>query len=190
MLARLRHCLPHFVMLIVSIALYAAATRIDTGSTGGGGRIGPDFWPKAVIVFMGLLCVYEIIKRAILGSDFSALGLTDGLTRNPADGEGAAVPADTADTQYPRLLLGGAVLIVGYVVLVSWVGFFVTTALFLGGFARIGGFRRHGLNVLISLIGALLMVVLFMRVAYISLPLGEGVFRGLSIGLLRLLGVN
>lgn len=192
MLDRLRPCLPHFVMLLVSIALYAAAMRIDTGSTGGGGRIGPDFWPKAVIVFMGLLCLYEIVKRALLGSNFSARGLTDGLTRNPADEDAAAPPpaADAPEPEYPRLLLAGAALILGYVLAVSWLGFFVTTALFLGGFARIGGFRRHGWNLLISLVGALLMVVLFMRVAYISLPLGEGVFRSLSIGLLRLLGVN
>jgi len=29
-----------------------------------------------------------------------------------------------------------------------------------------------------------------MRVAYISLPLGEGPFRAISIGLMRLLGVT
>ncbi|WP_292442635.1 hypothetical protein [Methylibium sp.] len=36
--SRLRHCLPHFVMLLVSIALYAAAMQIDTSATGGGRR--------------------------------------------------------------------------------------------------------------------------------------------------------
>jgi hypothetical protein len=34
------------------------------------------------------------------------------------------------------------------------------------------------------------MVVLFMRVAYISLPLGEGPFRSLSIALMSAIGVH
>jgi hypothetical protein len=33
-------------------------------------------------------------------------------------------------------------------------------------------------------------VVVFMRVAYISLPLGEGPFRAISLGLMRAIGVS
>ena len=47
MRSRLRVCLPHFVMLLIAIALYVAAMQIDTSGTNGGKRIGPDFWPKA-----------------------------------------------------------------------------------------------------------------------------------------------
>ena len=190
MRSRLRHCLPHFVMLLVAIALYAAAMQIDTGATLGGRRIGPDFWPKAVILFMGALALYEVVKRAIFGSDFKATGLTDKLTENPAGDPTTATAGEAAEIEQPRLLVGGAVLILAYVALVDWLGFFITTALFLFGFSRIGGFRRHGWNALISLAGALLMVVLFMRVAYISLPLGAGPFRSLSIALLSALGVH
>jgi len=183
---RLRHCLPHFVMLMVSLALFAVALRIDAGPSASG-RIGPDFWPKAIIVFMGLLCVYEIAKRALFGSDFSAPGLV--TTDRPADP--TAPPADAEPApEYPGKLLVGAALIVGYVAAITWLGFFICTVLFLFGFAWIGGFRRLGWNLAIALGGALLMVVLFMRVAYISLPLGEGPFRALSIGLMRLLGIS
>ncbi len=34
------------------------------------------------------------------------------------------------------------------------------------------------------------MVVLFMRVAYISLPLGEGPFRAISLALMSAIGVH
>jgi hypothetical protein len=76
------------------------------------------------------------------------------------------------------------------VVVVDWLGFFLTTALFLFAFSWIGGFRRHGWNALIALCGAFVMVVLFMRVAYISLPLGAGLFRSLSIALMSAIGVH
>ncbi len=190
MLSRLRPCIPHFVMLLVSIALYVAALQIDTSATNGGRRIGPDFWPKAVILFMGALALYEVVKRAIFGSDFSASGLTHDYTGNPAGDPTTETAGEAPEIEHPRLLLGGAAIILGYVALVDWLGFFVTTAIFLFAFARIGGFRRPGWNALIALFGALLMVVLFMRVAYISLPLGEGPFRELSLMLMRLIGVQ
>jgi len=190
MRSRLRLCLPHFVMLLVAIALYAAAMQIDTSATMGGRRIGPDFWPKAVILFMGALALYEVIKRAVFGSDFRATGLTDKLTENPAGDPTTATPAEEAEIEYPRLLIAGVALILGYVFVVDWLGFFVTTALFLFGFTWVGGFRRHGWNALIALGGAFAMVVLFMRVAYISLPLGSGPFRSVSIALMSAIGVH
>lgn len=181
--SRWRHCLPHFVMLLVAIALYAAASRIDAGGSAVG-RIGPDFWPKAIIVFMGALCLYEIVKRAVFGSEFAATGLV------PTDRPGEPAADEPPAPEYPAKLLAGAALIVGYVAAITWLGFFASTAVFLFGFAWIGGFRRVVWNLAIALGGALLMVVLFMRVAYISLPLGEGPFRSLSIGLMRLLGIS
>ncbi len=190
MRSRLRLCVPHFVMLLVAIALYVAAMQIDTSGTGGGRRIGPDFWPKAVILFMGALALYEVVKRAIFGSDFRATGLTDGLTANPAGDPTTETAGEAAAIEYPRLLVGGSLLILGYVGAVDWLGFFATTAIFLFAFTWIGGFRRHGWNALISLGGAFVMVVLFMRVAYISLPLGEGPFRSLSLALMSAIGVR
>lgn len=193
MLERLRAVLPHSLMLLVAIGLYLAAMRIDTGGAAAGGRIGPDFWPKVVIAFMGLLCVYEIVKRLVLHSSFTARGLTEGLTHNPAAqaeiSDGVPVEEEP-EREYPRLLWSGAALIVAYVVVVPWLGFFLTTALFLAAFIRLGGFRRPLITLAVSAIGAFALVVIFMRVAYISLPLGAGPFHDLSTALLALIGVR
>ena len=70
--SKLRRVLPHGVMLAVSCWLYWAATRIDVET---GGRIGPAVWPRAVIVLLGLLCVYEIVKRLVVRKEFQAGGL-------------------------------------------------------------------------------------------------------------------
>jgi hypothetical protein len=191
MAERLRLVLPHSVMLVVSIALYWAAMQIDGGGAATGGRIGPDFWPKVVIGFMGLLCLYEIVKRLFVRNSVDATGLTGDLERNPAEAVDPTIAsAPTPEPEYPRLLWAGVALIVGYVVVVPWLGFFVTTGLFLAAFIRLGGFRRTLFNAAISGIGAFVLVVIFMRVAYISLPLGEGPFRALSTSLLSLIGVK
>lgn len=188
MFKNLTYALPHLLMLAASAALYAAAMKIDSG--GAGDRIGPDFWPKVVIGIMAALCLYEAVKRLLLGRGSEA-GLVDALTAQPvAVAEGPEAPQEEPEREYPRLMFAGAALVIGYVLAVPYVGFFITTAVFLAGFSWLGGFRRPWLNLAVSATGALLLVVLFMRVAYISLPLGEGPFRAVSLALITLLGVK
>ena len=163
----LRQALPYAVMLAVSAGLYWAATRIEPGT---GGRIGPGVWPKAIVVFMALLCLYEIVKR---------------LARR---GEARAAAEEIPRAH--RMLWWGIGLIVAYVLLVPWVGFFAGTLLFLWSFQVAGGFRRHALAGFIALIGTMFLVLVFMRIAYISLPLGEGPFKVLSIGVMKLIGAS
>jgi len=183
----LRLVLPHGLMLLASCLLYGAATLIEA-DTGGGTRIGPDAWPKAMIVIMGLLCAYEIVKRLALRSRAGAGGLIEGLARNPS-GDSVSDASANAVEHHDKLAWGIA-LVVGYVIAVPWLGFFVTTALFLAVFPWFGGFRRPVLSGVVGLVGSFVLVVMFMRVAYVSLPLGEGPFLALSIRLLALIGVT
>jgi hypothetical protein len=181
--ARLRLALPHAVMLVAAVLLYVAAARIDVDT---GGRIGPAAWPKAILAIMALLCLYEIVKRLATRSADSATGVLDGLT----DGPGAQPDAAPPEREYPRKLAGGIALVAAYVLGVPWLGFFVSTALFLAIFPCIGGYRRLLVSGGLALAGSFVLVVIFMRVAYVSLPLGEGPFKSLSLALLRLLGVS
>ena len=57
----LRLVLPHGLLLAATVLLYAVASRI--ASNVGAGRIGPDAWPKAILVLMGALCAWEIVRR-------------------------------------------------------------------------------------------------------------------------------
>jgi putative tricarboxylic transport membrane protein len=179
---QLRGLLPYLAMLVAAAFFYWAATRIEVDT---GGRIGPAFWPKTVIALLALLCIYELVKRLVLRSNFSASGLVD--TTNP---QGSEVELEAAERPHPRKLAAGIGLVAAYVFAAPWLGFFVSTALFLAIFPWIGGIRRPWLLAALGAGGSLALIVVFMRVAYISLPLGEGPFRALSIGLLRLLGVT
>ncbi|GMV00358.1 MAG: tripartite tricarboxylate transporter TctB family protein [Burkholderiaceae bacterium] len=197
----MRRALPHLVMLLVSVLLYWAAMQIDTRAAEGGRRIGPDFWPKLVIMVMGALCLYEVVKRLVVKTAFTADGLVEALHHNPAepapatDEEPAAAGAEPGAAQppqreYPGRLLAGILAIGAFALGVDWLGFFVATALFLAGFMLIGGLRRPLLTFALAAAGSFALIVIFMRVAYISLPLGAGPFRALSLALLRLLGVS
>jgi putative tricarboxylic transport membrane protein len=185
---RLLSVLPHTVMLGVSALLYYAAMQIDAPVSLSATRIGPDTWPKFIIVTMAGLCLYEIIKRLLIGTSFTATGLAQGLNRAPqaADRELAAAPP----AQHNGKLAAGIALIAGFVFGVVYLGFFVATVLFLAGFAWIGGFRRPLVVATTSLVGGFVLLIIFMRVAYISLPLGAGPFKDLSLLLLKLIGVS
>jgi hypothetical protein len=174
-------------MLIASVLLYVAASRIDVDT---GGRISPALWPKAVIVFMGLLCAYEIAKRLLASRLESTRGLIEGLDQNPAQAAAAKEAAALAPKPAYRMLFSGIGLIAAYVIAVPWTGFILTTTVFLILFPLVGGFRRHGLAAGIGVAGGFVLAVTFLRVAYISLPLGEGPFRSLSLALMRALGVT
>ena len=177
--ARLMRVVPHAVMLALACWLYWVASRIDVET---GGRISPAVWPKAIIVFMGLLCAYEIVKRLVAKTGFDARGLVTSMDNPP--------PAPSQRRANLRLLFAGIALIAGYVAAVPWLGFFPATALFLMAFPWVAGMRRVVVIVPVSLLGTLVLALVFLKLAYISLPLGEGPFRELSLGLMRLIGVS
>ena len=60
----------------------------------------------------------------------------------------------------------------------------------LAAFVAVGGYRRWAVIAACALGGSLAMVVVFMKVVYVSLPLGIGPFRLVSVGLLAALGVR
>jgi len=174
--------LPHGLLLVATALLYWAATRIQANA--GAGRIGPDAWPKAIIVVMGLLCAWEIARRLAV------------RPRGGGDAAGASPMPEAADASQapPAMQVGklaaGAGLVFAYVVTVPWLGFFAATAIFLAAFPWFGGLRRPLLTGALGIAGSLGLVVVFMRVAYISLPLGEGPFKALSLALLAAIGVS
>ena len=184
--ARLRHALPHLAMLLVSAFLYWSAGRIDA-YTGGGSRIGPDAWPRAIIVFMGLLCAFEAGRRLLGRGVAPAAG--PWAPAGPQAAEPKPAEPKPQDRRHRGMLLGGVLLVAAYVVAVPWLGFFLTTAAFLALFPWLGGVRRPLPCLAIGLVGSFVLVVLFMRIAYISLPLGAGPFRAVSIMLLDWIGV-
>jgi len=182
---RLAAVVPHSLMLAVSGLLYFAATRIEVGALSG--RIGPAGWPKFIIGAMAALCVYEILKRLLVGTSFTATGLAQGLNRPPDDADRELAAREPE--RHNGKLAAGTGLVLAFVFGVTYVGFFAGTALFIALFSWIGGYRRPVSVTIIGLVGGFVLLVIFMRVAYVSLPLGVGPFKTLSLALLRLIGV-
>lgn len=88
---------------------------------------------------------------------------------------------------YRRLALGLST-IVAYGAAMIYIGFAFATFLFLFCWLLIGGLRLYRI-LLNSVVGTLATLYLFLKVAYLPLPRGVGVFDTLTVDLYRFLGI-
>ena len=232
---RVARVVPYVVVLAIVVMLFAMTNRIDFVAPGG--RIGPNFWPRAILILAMIACGYEIVKtlffasgsaadddmEGVLGTVLKRVPAPDDAVVRPVAGAGvsaaagagaasartgekdatlessvattaAAATGHSAGTAepllYPRLLWSGIALTVLYLFVVEKLGFFLTTALYLGLFMWIGRYRRLGVVVATSVLGALFFVFMFMKVVYVSLPLGVEPFAQVSYLLMKLLAIR
>jgi putative tricarboxylic transport membrane protein len=185
--ARLKRAIPYAVLLCGGAYLYVAAGQFAREARPG--ELGPDFWPRAILVLLMLVCAGAALRRLLFAHEADgeeplhdvASGIAPAATRD--------APEETPPA-HPYLLLSGIVLSGAYVAAQEWVGFFVATALYLGLFMVLGRYRRAGVIVSTSVLGSLAFVFVFMKIVYVSLPLGVGPFQMLSVALLGALGVR
>jgi putative tricarboxylic transport membrane protein len=163
--ALIRSVMPYAVGLALAIALYIYAGTFEYAPRPG--QLGPETWPRLAILLMGASCVWEISRRFIAGNQ-DAAGFLEAFDRE----------ADTEGKQpvYPRLLIGGIVLMAIYAVLVPVLGFILGTFLFLAAFMYVGGYRAHGVIWGASAAVTIFCGILFLRIAYVSLPRGIAPF--------------
>ena len=162
----LRQTIPYVAGLIVSGILYHYAQQIEY--TPRQGDLGPDFWPKATIAVMALICLIEIGRR-LLGMNQETHGIAETFEKED-DNEEAEGP------KYPRLLIGGVALVLVYAAVVTTLGFLLSTFIFLVAFMYLGRYRNH-LAIWLTSTGITLgAALLFMRIAYVSLPRGAPPF--------------
>jgi len=171
---RWRELVPYTALLAGAVFLFYKTGAF--AAAGRAGQLGPDAWPRAILGLLMFVCVFEIARRT--WSWRSAVA--DAKREQKVDEE----------PRYPGLLFGGVAITVLYVPGVEWLGFFACTVLYLAAFMWIGRYRSIPVIVASSVIGTLAFVVVFMKIVYVSLPLGAGPFRELSIWLLGVLGIH
>jgi hypothetical protein len=156
-----RSIAPYAVGLAIALALYAYSGTIIY--TVRGNALGPETWPRLAILLLGGSCLFEIGRRLIAGNK-DATGFMEAFDKEEDEAE--------SGPSYPLLLVGGIVLMAIYAVAVPYLGFIFGTFLFLAGFMYVGGFRAHRTIWLTSLLVTVACGILFLRVAYVSLPRG------------------
>lgn len=180
---RYRALLPYLLVLAGAVALTWSALHFEF--TPRGDRPGPDVWPRAILALMIVTCVLRIgvlLRRRsadVAGANEEEIGAL-------AEDEGEAAPRK----RYPLLLAIGIGLTVAYVALLGTFGFFVDTVLYIAALIRTGRYRRWPVITAVAFGGALFFMFVFMKVVYLSLPIGTPPFEAISLALMRLMGIR
>lgn len=175
--------LPYAVVLAAAALLYFFAGRFQFAVKPG--ELGPDVWPKAILGLLIAVCAFEVARRARAGE----VARRDAMPDSAAEAAGQE-SGDAPPRRLPHLLAAGVVLAIAYVAALGGLGFFLATALFLALFMLVGRYRRLPVVAATSVLGSLAFVFVFMKVVYVSLPLGVGPFQTVSLWILGLLGVR
>ena len=181
---RARRAAPYMLVGAAGCYLYYVAAHIEYSARAG--TLGPDVWPKLVLGLIVAVCAWEVARIFVLRTDRQIEGVLGRLVEEaPADASCEAVA-----TPRPWLLAGGIALTAAYVALVQPLGFFCATVPYIAAFIALGGYRRWGVTAIVSLAGTLAMLFFFMKVVYVSLPLGQGPFREVTLWLMQLFGIR
>ncbi len=183
---RLRRLAPYVLIGIVGAFLFYTATQFDFHRRAG--TLGPDFWPKLILGLLLVVCLYEIARIALTRiMDDGSAGILEDITQ---EADTAAEPADAPPQSHPWRLLAGMAATLAYVALVATTGFSLTTAAYIAAFLVIGGYKKRKIIAAMSIGGALLLMFIFMKLVYVSLPLGSGPFAEVMILLMKLMGIR
>jgi len=183
---RLRALLPYVLVLAAAAVLGYTASHF--AYTPRGDRPGPDVWPRAILVLLAVACIVRIVSVLRRTADRAPKSLQDVIaadTRPADDGDDAPEPR-----QYPLLLATGIALTILYVALLGTLGFFVDTVLYIAALTRTGRYKRWPIIVAVAFGGALVFMFIFMKVVYLSLPIGQPPFATVSLLLMQWMGVR
>jgi putative tricarboxylic transport membrane protein len=185
--ARLKRAVPYAVVATGAGYLYQVAANIQYHARAG--VLGPDFWPKAILALTIVVCLYKIAAAFAPGRRGEAAGVLEHLIEESAASRGGT-GATAAGESHLWLLLGGMALSAGYVWAITRLGFFTATVPYVAAFIALGGYRRWGVVAAVSVIGTVLLLFFFMKVVYVSLPLGQEPFLQVTLLLMKIMGIR
>ena len=171
-----RELLPEVGILLAAAYLFFVAGNFEYQERPG--QLGPQFWPRMSAVGLGLAVLVRIVQ--------TIRDRNRPIVR--VKGEFDEYQQAEAELHWPSLGLAIG-LVVGYVASTMFLGFMISTALFLGLFIWLGGQRRWYVP-LVAVIGGLSFSFIFVGVVYVSLPTGVGIFDTITVAVYELLGIQ
>ena len=171
-----RELLPEVGILLAAAYLFFVAGNFEYQERSG--QLCPQFWPRMAAVGLGVAVLVRIVQTIRDRNRPIVRVKTEFDEFQQAE----------AEVHWPSLWLAIG-LVVGYVTSTMFLGYMISTALFLGLFIWLGGQRKWYVT-LVAAGGGLLFSFLFVGVVYVSLPTGVGIFDTITVAVYKLLGIQ
>lgn len=192
-LPRLQRMLPFLVVIAAATWLWGIADEL--ASQGRPGRVGPDAWPKIVLALMLGSALWGALKAALTRTEDDGASIlikqaTRAVGREREAEEELQAEAQGTGPRQPLYALGGMAVMLGFVAAIPYVGFLAATFGLMTAIILLSGYPRRAIAVAVAGFGTMAFFFVFQKVAYISLPLGEGPFRAFTTTVMALIGVR
>lgn len=171
-----RELVPDLAILLAAGYLFYVAGNFEYQERPG--QLGPQFWPRMAAVGLAAAVLVRIVQ--------TIRDRNRPIVRVKSEFD--EYEQKQAEVHWPSLGLALG-LVVGYVTSTMFLGYMISTALFLGLFIWLGGQRKWYVT-LVAAAGALLFSFIFVGVVYVSLPTGVGIFDTITVEIYRLLGIQ
>ncbi len=145
-------------------------------------QIGPDSWPKLILYMIMATSAFEGARRLLLAWNGDLMRLLA-----PAMTESLTMEREPADIRIVFSCVAASII---YLALFETVGFFIDTLAFIFALVWIGRFRSFWIATAVSGTATIVFMLIFMRVIFVALPIGEGPFQTISLAVMRLIGVH
>ncbi|GAA0931213.1 tripartite tricarboxylate transporter TctB family protein [Pseudonocardia zijingensis] len=178
-LTTLRTFLPEIALLVVAAVLWLQTAWFRAGQPQ---DLGPAFWPRLLIVLLAVCTLARVGQKA---RALRSGGTDPDEPRSESDSD----PGNDEPAADGRRAAIAILSIVGYVTAAIYLGYLIATAAFVVGFLLLSGRRRTVLNTALGVAAALTFSFLFLKVVYISVPSGVGIFDTFTVGVYELIGI-
>ncbi|MGH7057228.1 MAG: tripartite tricarboxylate transporter TctB family protein [Acetobacteraceae bacterium] len=178
-LARIRAGLPYLIVIAIGVFLYHKADNFTFEAVPG--RIGPDAWPKIILVLMLVTAFCGFVSSALRagkppGEKSSDVAEIEALLRPPEI--------------YPHFVWLSVGATFAYLLLLPLIGFFLGTIIYTLALLFLGHYRRFLRGLALSVIVAAAFMFMFMRAVYVALPTGIPPFDHVSFAVMAMMGIR
>jgi putative tricarboxylic transport membrane protein len=157
------------LIFLLAVFFYILAGKLDENPIEG--QLGAFFWPQSILILLMLSCGFKVLESFKgFGKGVADIGLA-----------GPSVQVETVR------LVAMIVMLLAAVVCMEMIGFPLCNFLFLLLFMRIAGLKKKSHLLIISLLGTILLLYIFVKVVYLPLPKGQWFFTDFTIFLYRVL---
>jgi len=195
-------------LLVLAASVYLIRVCSQIPQIQPSGQFSVQVWPRFMLLWMIAISLIKIAKVLIAlrrsRQEEASTAMKTGGTSGSADaGEvdgleevleeiiaGDGVPAEAPVERNFKIVVAASVLFFCYLFLFDAVGFLFSTLMFYIAFLLYTGERKKPFRLtLITVLGTLSLLYLFVKVVYLPLPLGEGVITGVSTKIYHMLGI-
>jgi putative tricarboxylic transport membrane protein len=178
-----------FAELVALIALVLGHTIVDDPQmvqNMARGLATPLTWPKLMLAAVGLCALGWAIEEG--WKAFNVLPLPPSAAEEALEFGDVGFEKDVDELPLLPIVLGLSLAMV-YAFVIPLMGFTAATVVFLLLWFLVGGIRKPVQLLSVTLIGTLVLLYVFVKLALMPLDRGQGAFGDFTIALFRLLGI-